>query len=192
MIQGSVTFANQCQKWTEGNLQHAKTLEVIPKHDVAEWVDTFLWKGDLCHQDLGGVTTGVWSYRCSGSLADPKRSIDHNLDLVLKPTHGGKVFSRVPEETLWSRVLLSGKNLIDPKVVSPWVKAPSVFTTKDGEFIRRRLQVDELLDIYNAEVITQRELGNCWRSSLCSKLCFFFCCPVEGVDGSGTPFLWQA
>ena len=31
--------------------------------------------------------------------------------------------------------------------------------SKDGEFIMRRLQVDELLDVYDAEVITQRELG---------------------------------
>ena len=102
VIQGSTTFANQYQKWTEGNLQHAKTLEVIPKHDIARWDDTLLWKGDLRHQDLGGVTTGVWSYQCSESLADPKHSINRNLVLVLKPTHGGKALSRVPGETLWS------------------------------------------------------------------------------------------
>ena len=82
-------------------------------------------------------------------------------------------------KSLKTRVLLSGTNLVDPEVVSPWVKAPSVFT-KDGELVMRRLQVNDLLDIYNAEVITQRELGNCWRSSHCAPSCAFaFAAPLK-------------
>ena len=102
IIQGSATFANQYCKWSEVNLQHAKTLENIPKSNIAKWDDTFLWKRNLRHQDIGGVTTGVWSYHCSESLSDPNRSINCNLDLVLKLTHGGKELSKVPEEILES------------------------------------------------------------------------------------------
>ena len=34
--------------------------------------------------------------------------------------------------------------------------------------VLRRLQSDELLDVYDVEVSTQRELGRCWRASHCS------------------------
>ena len=36
-----------------------------------------------------------------------------------------------------------------------------------------RLQIDELLDIYDTEVSTQKELGRCWRASYCSPRCAF-------------------
>ena len=147
-----------------------------------------MWKGDLRHQDISGVTTGVWSYRCSESLPAPNRSINCNLDLVLKPTHGGRALSKVPEEILESREFLSGTKLVDPGVVAPWVKAQSVFT-KDGEHVIRRLQVDELLDIYDAEVITQHELGNCWRSSHCALSCAFaFAAPLKVLVEVGRLF----
>ena len=49
----------------------------------------------------------------------------------------------------------------------PWVKAPSIFT-KGDEMVMRRLQIDELLDVYDTEVLTQRELGQSWRIGQCS------------------------
>ena len=167
IIQGSASFTNFHRKWAEDNLKHAKTLEVIPRSDITNWDNTFLWKGEVRHQDVGGVTTGVWSYRCSEPLPDSDISIKRNLGLVMKPTHGGKALSLVPKEILASRVLLSGDNLVDPEVTSPWIKSPSVYS-KEGELVMRRLQIDELLDVYDTEVITQRELGVCWRSSQCT------------------------
>ena len=35
IIQGSTTFTNQYREWSEVNLKHAKTLEVISKSDIA-------------------------------------------------------------------------------------------------------------------------------------------------------------
>ena len=140
------------------------------------------------HQDVGGVTTGTWSYQCSDPLPDSDISINWNLGLVMKPTHGGKVLSRVPAEILGSRVLLSGDNLVDPEVTSPWIKSPSVFS-KDGELVMRRLQIDELLDVYNTEVTTQRELGTCWRSSHCTpSYAFAFAAPLKVLMEIGQLF----
>ena len=163
ILQGNAMFTNQYRRWAEVHMSHAKTLELIPSSDVGNWDDTFLWKGDLCHKDVGGVTSGSWSFRCSKPLGDPRHTISRNLGLVLKPTHGGRALHKVDAKVLNSRKLLSGSNLVAPEEVAPWVLAPSVYT-KDDELVMRRLQVDELLDIYDTEVVTQLELGNCWRS----------------------------
>ena len=45
--------------------------------------------------------------------------------------------------------------------------------TRDGDLVMRRLQMDELLDVYDVEVSTQLELGNFWRSSRCAPSCAF-------------------
>ena len=45
--------------------------------------------------------------------------------------------------------------------------APSVFTANDEKVIRR-VQVDEPLDVYDVEILTQKELGNYWRLGHCS------------------------
>ena len=85
LIQGSASFTNECCKWVEDKLKDAKTLEVIPEKDVGSFNNTFLWKGRLSHRELGGVTIGVWSYRCSEPLGYPRTEVNQNLGLVLKP-----------------------------------------------------------------------------------------------------------
>ena len=71
LIQGSAAFLNKCRKWVEDKLKDAKTLEVIPEKDMGSFDNTFLWKDRLSHCELGGVISGVWSYRCSKPLGDP-------------------------------------------------------------------------------------------------------------------------
>ena len=148
----------------EDLFNNAKSLEVIPKVNEQDWDSTFLWKGNLSHQALGGVTNGVWSYRSSEPLAEPCAGIRRNLGLILKPMHGGRAESKLSEQDLAIRRTLIGTNLIRPGEVALWVIAPSVFT-RDEERVVRRLQVDELLDAYDTEVLTQRELGKIWGKS---------------------------
>ena len=122
----------------------------------------------MSHQALGGVTSGTWVYRCSELLLKAREGLDQNLGLILKPTHGGRALSKVTEAVIKERNPLEINNLLDPAIISLWVIAPSVFT-KDGEKVMRRLQVDELLDVYDVEVLTQRELGKHWRCGQCSS-----------------------
>ena len=56
LIQGQAEFSNHFRGWADRELRNAKTLEVIPDTDLDRWDGTFLWKGNLSHQDLGGVT----------------------------------------------------------------------------------------------------------------------------------------
>ena len=80
--------------------------------------------------------------------------------------------SKVPAEVLLERAPLTGNNLVAPGEAWSWVMSPLVFT-KDGKLVLPRLQIDELLDIYDVEVITQKELGHCWRASHCAPSCAF-------------------
>ena len=167
LIQGAPHFTSHFREWSEKKLRQARTLELIPTDEVKDWDDTFLWKGDLSHQSLGGVISGSWSYRCSEPLEEPRRGVNQNLGLLLEPTHGGKALSKVLDEMLTDPNLLQGQNLIKPCETTPWVISPSVFT-KENEMILRRLQVDELLDVYDVEVSTQKELGKYWCLAHCS------------------------
>ena len=112
LIQGSASFTNECRKWEEEQLKMAKTLEVIPEMDVDIHDNTFLWKGHLSHRELGGVTSGVWRYRCSEPLDDPQIGVKRNLGLVLNPTHGEGAMPKVPAELLLERAPLTGDNLV--------------------------------------------------------------------------------
>ena len=162
LIQGGASFANEHRRWAEKEFKKAKTLEFIPEGKEDGWDNTFLWKGNVSHQSLGGVTSGTWSYRCSEPLPEPRKGFARNLGLILNPVHGGRVESKVPLDLLRARKPLTSCNLVAPGVRSPWVKAPSVFT-HDEEPVIRRLHVDELLDVYDVEVSIQKELGKCWR-----------------------------
>ena len=162
LLQGGGSFVNQHRRWVEKELKCSKTLEIMPKEDAEGWDDVFLWKMDLSHRALGGVTSGTWLMRCSEALDQPQKGLAHNLGLVLNPTHGGRAESKVSPELLKLRKPLSGSNLILPGNNVPWVRAPSVFTEGD-ELVVRWLQIDEMLDIYDVEVATQKELGTCWR-----------------------------
>ena len=95
LIQGHANFAKRFSAWAKKTLIQAKTLELVPTCENGDWDSTFLWKGDLSHQALGGVTSGLWLYRCSEPVGDPKGGINQNLCLLLKPTHGGRAMSRV-------------------------------------------------------------------------------------------------
>ena len=172
LIQGDATFCNRFRKWSCQRFPLAKTLELTLECDSNRWDETFLWKGSLSHRALGGVTSGTWLYRCSESLAEPRKGLTRNLGLLLKPTHGGRALSRTSDELVHGREPLKGNNLIQPGAISPWVIASSVFT-KDGDQVIRRLQVDELMDVYDIEVITQKELGRHWRLGQCSSSCAF-------------------
>ena len=162
LIQGSPEFSNRSRIWVETSLNNAKTLEVVPASPTSVWDERFLWKGNLSHQALGGVTTGVWSYRSSEPLQEPSGGIQRNLGLVLKPIHGGRAESKFLEKDLLDMNPLLECNLIPPGDIAPWVKTPSVFL-QGKEMVVRRLQADELLDVYDTEVLTQKELGRCWR-----------------------------
>ena len=170
LIQGWGNFTKHVRVWSDENLTQAKTLEQTD--EIGDWDNTFLWKGDLSHQALGGVTTGSWSYRCSEPLGDPKDGIDRNLGLLFKLTHGGRAISRVPGELLIKRDPLREHHLIKPCKTNPWVVAPSVFAP-NKEKVLRRLQINKLLDVYNMEVATQKELSNYWCRSHCSPSCAF-------------------
>ena len=152
-------------KWSEMNLSQARTLELMPTDEIMDLDDTFLWKGGLSHQSLGSVTSGSWSYRCSEPLEEPGRGVNQNLGLLLKK--GGKALSKVSDVVLTNCNPLRGQNLIKPCKTVPWVVAPLVFTKEDG-MVLWRLQVDELLDIYDVEVSTQKVLGKYWRLAHCS------------------------
>ena len=80
--------------------------------------------------------------------------------------------SKVPAELLLKQAPLTGDNLVDSGEAWLWVISPSVFT-KDDKLVLHRLQIDEILDIYDTEVSTQKELGRCWRASHCSPSCAF-------------------
>ena len=69
-------------------------------------------------------------------------------------------------------MLLEDFNLMELGSIAPWVKALSVFTP-NGELVLQRLQVDELLDVYDVEVITQRKLGRHWQLGHCLPSCAF-------------------
>ena len=161
LVQGCATFANEMQSWAEKNLIQAKTLELIPTPKVGDWDNTFLWKGAFEHHVLGGVTSGSWSYRCSEPLGDPNISMSQNLGLLLRPTHGGRAISKIESDLVTTRRPLLESNLIEPCETNPWIVAPSVFTANDEKGIHS-LQINELFDVYNVEIITQKELGNCW------------------------------
>ena len=132
LIQGGASLCNRLRDWASKSFPQAKALELIPDNDVANWDDTFLWKGELSHQSLGGVTSGTWLYRCSEPLSKAREGLDRNLGLILKPTHGGRALSKVTEVLVKERNPLESNNLLDPGIISLWVIAPSVFT-KDGE-----------------------------------------------------------
>ena len=132
LIQGGSNFCNRLHNWASKSFLLAKSLELIPDHDVASWDSTFLWKGELSHQSLGGVTSGTWLYRCSEPLLKAREGLDRNLGLILKPTHGGRALSKVTDALVKERDQLENNNLIEPEVVSLWVIALSVFT-KNGE-----------------------------------------------------------
>ena len=112
------------------------------------------------------MTSGTWSLWCSEALDKPQEGLAPNLGLILNPTHGGRAELKVSPELLRICKPLTGFNLIDPGDHASWIKAPSVFT-KGDELVIWRLHVDELLDVYNAEVVTQKELNNCWRLGQC-------------------------
>ena len=135
LIQGGASFCDQIRIWTDKSFPHAKFLKLIPDNDVSSWDDTFLWKGELSHQALGGVTSGTWVYRCSEPLSKAREGLDQNLGLILKPTHGGRALSKVREAVLKERKPLVGNNLIDPAVILPWVISPSVFTQDEERVI---------------------------------------------------------
>ena len=147
-------------------------MELLSISEADGWDNTFLWKGRLSHQALGGVTNGSWMYRCSEPLGIPKKGVNRNLGLVLNPTHGDRPMSRVTSELLAERKPLVESNLIDPCDTTSWVVAPSVFTSGDEKVIRR-LQIDELLDVYEVEVVTQKELDKYWRCGHCLPSCAF-------------------
>ena len=172
LIQGCATFANKLRAWAEESLTQAKTLELIPTYEIGNWDITFLWKGDLLHQALGRVTSGSWLYWCSEPLGDPKNGTNQNLGLLLRPTHSGRAISRVSRKLLTEQRPLLESNLIEPCKTTLWVVAPSVFRSNDEKVICR-LQIDELLDVYDMEVLTQKGLGNYWRRGHCSPSCTF-------------------
>ena len=81
---------------------------------------------------------------------------------------------KVLSEVLVKLQPLVESNIIRPRKANPWVISPSIYTQNE-EKVLCRLQIDELLDVYDIEVNTQKELGNYWRRGHCSPSCAFAC-----------------
>ena len=89
-------------------------LEIMASDDGNGWDNTFLWKMELAHQSLGGVTNGTWSVRCSELLIKPQEGLTRNLGLIFNPTHGSRAVSKVSSDLLDRRKPLTGSDLITP------------------------------------------------------------------------------
>ena len=78
LIQGGSSFVNEHRRWVENELKQAKTLEIIPEGEGEGWDETFMWKGKLSHQALGGVTSSSWLFCCYEPLAEPRKGLALN------------------------------------------------------------------------------------------------------------------
>ena len=109
----------------------------------------------------------------------------------MNPTHGGRAVSRIGPELLELRKPLVGSSLLTPGRHDLWVKAPCVFT-EGNELVLRRLQVDKMLDAYDVEVLTQKELINCWKLGKWSpSYAFVKAAPMKVLMAVGRAFFRQ-
>ena len=109
----------------------------------------------LSHKDVGGVTDGEWSYYIEGlpMIKVPKTLVVRNLSHVLTSTEG-RSSSRALKSSEGSK--LSRYSLVPWKTKLCQVETTSVYH-KD-ELIIRLITYQELMDIYDIELLTQANL----------------------------------
>ena len=105
---------------------------------------------------MGGITDGSWSLRSDLNLELKFTAVKGNLGLILRSTLGGRLLEDIHPFDDNSQGALDEESLLPSGRKHIFVKTSSVFTP--GKLIFRRVAACELMDAYDLEMATQKEL----------------------------------
>ena len=112
----------------------------------------------ISHIASGGITNGEWAYQSDIQLEKFDQSVKRQLGLILRPLHSGTALSQIGIASEREERVYEEDSIVDFGETSILVNAPCVFVK--NEKVRRRLEMEEIYDVYDLDRNTQREISS--------------------------------
>ena len=162
LVQGSAAFSDSMRKLID-ELGAASVTELVGLEEEKSRTMQETRFRQISHKQVGGVTTGKWRIFTTEDTQNwqtPK--ISKCLKHILKSTEGGRKLesTNLSIAAAAEALLPSARATFGARDVK--VHCPCVF---GKTMVERRLGIEELMDVYDIELESQRELKTFWKTS---------------------------